>query len=147
MATCRTFLIITKDGQRIALGAISSKQAEHFLYVMRPDLQVAMIEEIKPLPEPDEEWLFLSIATALLAISALGDSLWFGGICCLAILLFTYATMIGTMVPLDWLLFPGTCTLKPLLACFIDYGQSTVICYWPCSDCEHLHSAWVRAGC
>jgi len=55
MATCRTFLITTKDGQRIALGAISSKQAEHFLYVMRPDLQVAMIEEIKPLPEPDEE--------------------------------------------------------------------------------------------
>lgn len=54
MATCRTFCITTKDGQRIALGAISPKQAEHFLFLMRPDLQVAMIEEIKPLPEPED---------------------------------------------------------------------------------------------
>ena len=54
MASCRTFLIVTKDGQRIALGAMSPKQAEHFLFVMRPDLKVALIEEIKPLPEPDD---------------------------------------------------------------------------------------------
>lgn len=55
MTTCRTFLIVTKDGQRIALGAMSAKQAEHFLYVMRPDLEVAMVQEIKPLPDPEDE--------------------------------------------------------------------------------------------
>lgn len=55
MASCRTFLIVTKDGQRIALGAMSPKQAEHFLHVMRPDLKVAMVQEIKPLPEPEDE--------------------------------------------------------------------------------------------
>lgn len=54
-AVCRTFLITTKDGQRIALGAMSSKQAEHFLFIMRPDLQAALVEEIKPLPEPDDQ--------------------------------------------------------------------------------------------
>lgn len=55
MTICRTFLITTSDGQRIALGAVSPKQAEHFLHVMRPDLKVALIEEIKPLPEPTDE--------------------------------------------------------------------------------------------
>lgn len=54
MNTCRTFLIVTADNQRIALGAISPKQAEHFLAVLRPDLKVALVEEIKPLPEPED---------------------------------------------------------------------------------------------
>ena len=49
MNVCRTFLITTADGQRIALGAISPKQAEHFLAVLRPDLKVALV----PLPEPE----------------------------------------------------------------------------------------------
>jgi len=53
MNVCRTFLITTADGQRIALGAISPKQAERFLAVIRPDLKVALVEEIKPLPEPE----------------------------------------------------------------------------------------------
>ena len=53
MNVCRTFLITTADGQRIALGAISPKQAEHFLAVIRPGLKVALVEEIKPLPEPE----------------------------------------------------------------------------------------------
>ena len=53
MNVCRTFLITTADGQRIALGAVSPKQAEHFLAVIRPDLKVALVEEIMPLPEPD----------------------------------------------------------------------------------------------
>ena len=53
MNVCRTFLITTADGQRIALGAISPKQAEHFLAVLRPDLKVALVEEIMPLPESD----------------------------------------------------------------------------------------------
>lgn len=48
---CRTYLITTSEGKKIALGAISAKQAEHFLLVMRPDLKVALIEEISPLPE------------------------------------------------------------------------------------------------
>jgi len=52
MKICRTFLITTQDGQRIALGAMSPKQAEHFLSLMCPDLQTALIEEIQPLPEP-----------------------------------------------------------------------------------------------
>ena len=53
-SVCRTYCITTSDGKKIALGAISAKQAEHFFLVMRPDLKVAMIEEIPPLPEPDE---------------------------------------------------------------------------------------------
>jgi hypothetical protein len=54
MNVCRTFCITTADGQRIALGAISAKQAEHFLAVIRPDLKVALVEEIKPLPESEQ---------------------------------------------------------------------------------------------
>lgn len=146
MVVCRTFRITTKDGQRIALGAISAKQAEHFLYVMRPDLQVAMIEEIKPLPE-DEPWNCLFIAIAPLVIFAWGSFPSLGATHCLVILLFTYATMTGTTVLLGWLLFLGTNAPEPLLACFIDHGQSTVICYWPSANSKHLHSAWTRAGC
>jgi hypothetical protein len=48
---CRTYLITTSEGKKIALGAISAKQAEHFLLAMRPDVKVAMIEEIPPLPD------------------------------------------------------------------------------------------------
>lgn len=51
---CRTFLITTADGQRIALGAISTKQAERIMFALRPDLKVALIEEIPELPEPTE---------------------------------------------------------------------------------------------
>jgi hypothetical protein len=50
-ATCRTYLITTYEGKKIALGAISAKQAEHFMLAMRPDVRIAMIEEIPPLPE------------------------------------------------------------------------------------------------
>lgn len=50
-ATCRTFLITTYEGKKIALGAISAKQAEHFMLAMRPDIKIAMIEEIPPVPE------------------------------------------------------------------------------------------------
>lgn len=52
MTPCRTFRITLSDGKIIALGAISPKQAEHFLATIRPDAKVALIEEIKPLPEP-----------------------------------------------------------------------------------------------
>lgn len=50
-AMCRTYLITTSEGKKIALGAISAKQAEHFMLVMRPDIKIAMVEEIPPLPE------------------------------------------------------------------------------------------------
>lgn len=50
-ATCRTYLITTAEGKKIALGAISAKQAEHFMLAMRPDIKIAMVEEIPPLPE------------------------------------------------------------------------------------------------
>ena len=50
-ATCSTYLITTYEGKKIALGAISAKQAEHFMLAMRPDVRIAMIEEIPPLPE------------------------------------------------------------------------------------------------
>jgi hypothetical protein len=50
-ASCRTYLITTYEGKKIALGAISSKLAEHFMLAMRPDVRIAMIEEIPPLPE------------------------------------------------------------------------------------------------
>ena len=50
-STCRTYLITTTEGKKIALGAISAKQAEHFILVMCPNTKVALIEEIKPLPE------------------------------------------------------------------------------------------------
>lgn len=50
-AMCRTYLITTYEGKKIALGAISAKQAEHFMLAMRPDVRIAMIEEIPPLPE------------------------------------------------------------------------------------------------
>lgn len=50
-ASCRTYLITTYEGKKIALGAISAKQAEHFMLAMRPDVRIAMIEEIPPLPE------------------------------------------------------------------------------------------------
>jgi hypothetical protein len=49
--TCRTYLITTSEGRKIALGAISAKQAEHFMLAMRPDIKIAMVEEIPPLPE------------------------------------------------------------------------------------------------
>ena len=49
-STCRTFLLTTYEGRKIAL-AISAKQAEHFMLAMRPDVRIAMIEEIPPLPE------------------------------------------------------------------------------------------------
>jgi hypothetical protein len=51
MTPCRTFKITTSEGKTIALGAISPKQAEHFMLAMRPDIKIAMIEEIKPLPD------------------------------------------------------------------------------------------------
>lgn len=50
-AICRTYLITTYEGKKIALGAISAKQAEHFMLAMRPDIKIAMIKEIPPLPE------------------------------------------------------------------------------------------------
>jgi hypothetical protein len=50
-STCRTYLITTSEGKKIALGAISAKQAEHFMLAMRPDIKIALIEEIPPLPE------------------------------------------------------------------------------------------------
>ena len=53
-AICRTYLITTYEGKKIALGAISAKQAEHFMLAMRPDVKIAMIEEIPPLPEDHE---------------------------------------------------------------------------------------------
>lgn len=52
---CRTFLITTADGQRIALGAISPRQAEHIMITLRPDLKVALIEELPELPEQTED--------------------------------------------------------------------------------------------
>lgn len=52
MIPCRTFRITTADGKQIALGATSPKQAEHFLLTIRPDIKVALVEEIKPFPEP-----------------------------------------------------------------------------------------------
>ncbi len=48
---CRTYLITTVEGKKIALGAISAKQAERFILIMCPSTKVALIEEIKPLPE------------------------------------------------------------------------------------------------
>jgi hypothetical protein len=57
MTPCRTFKITTSEGKTIALGAMSPKQAEHFMLAMRPDIKIAMIEEIKPLPEPSaDQW-------------------------------------------------------------------------------------------
>jgi hypothetical protein len=50
-SSCRTYLITTYEGKKIALGAISAKQAEHFMLAMRPDVRIAMIEEIPPLSE------------------------------------------------------------------------------------------------
>ena len=54
MAACRTYLITTSEGKKIALGAISAKQAEHFMLVIRPDIKIALIEEIPQLPEEPE---------------------------------------------------------------------------------------------
>lgn len=56
---CRTFRITTSEGKTIALGAISAKQAEHFLAVIRPDWKVALIEEIPELPEQKPWFYFL----------------------------------------------------------------------------------------
>jgi hypothetical protein len=57
MTPCRTWKITTSEGKTIALGAISAKQAEHFILAIRPDIKIALIEEIKPLPEtPPEPW-------------------------------------------------------------------------------------------
>jgi len=57
MTPCRTWKITTSEGKTIALGAISAKQAEHFMLAIRPDIKIALIEEIKPLPEePIEPW-------------------------------------------------------------------------------------------
>ena len=50
-SSCRTFLITTYEGKKIALGAISAKEAEYCMLAMRPDVRIAMIEEIPPLPE------------------------------------------------------------------------------------------------
>jgi len=55
MTPCRTWKITTSEGRTIALGAISAKQAEHFILAIRPDIKIALIEEIKPLPEPSSE--------------------------------------------------------------------------------------------
>ena len=55
MTLCRTWKITTSEGDTIALGAVSPKQAEHFLLVIRPDIKIALIEEIQPLPEPSPE--------------------------------------------------------------------------------------------
>lgn len=55
-AICRTYCITTSEGQKIALGAMSAKQAEHFMLVIRPDIKIAMIEEIKPLPESPPDY-------------------------------------------------------------------------------------------
>ena len=57
MTPCRTWKITTSEGKTIALGAMSPKQAEHFMLAIRPDIKIALIEEIKPLPEePTEPW-------------------------------------------------------------------------------------------
>jgi len=57
MTPCRTWKITTSEGKTIALGAMSAKQAEHFILAIRPDIKIALIEEIKPLPEePTEPW-------------------------------------------------------------------------------------------
>lgn len=50
-AVCRTYCITTSEGKKIALGAISAKQAEHFILALCPELKIALIEEIPPLPE------------------------------------------------------------------------------------------------
>ena len=50
-SSCRTYLITTYDGKKIALWAISAKEAEYCMLAMRPDVRIAMIEEIPPLPE------------------------------------------------------------------------------------------------
>ena len=55
MTPCRTWKITTYEGKTIALGAISAKQAEHFILAIRPDIKIALIEEIQPLPEPSSE--------------------------------------------------------------------------------------------
>ena len=57
MTPCRTWKITTSEGKTIALGAMSPKQADHFILAIRPDIKIALIEEIKPLPEePIEPW-------------------------------------------------------------------------------------------
>ncbi len=55
MTPCRTYKITTSEGKTIALGATSPKQAEHFMLAMRPDVKIALIEEISPLPEKSSE--------------------------------------------------------------------------------------------
>ena len=54
MDICRTYLITTDKGQKMALGAISAKQAEHFFLAMRPNERVALIEELPQLPQNKE---------------------------------------------------------------------------------------------
>ena len=57
MTPCRTWKITTSEGKTIALGAMSAKQAEHFILAIRPDIKIALIQEIEPLPEtPPEPW-------------------------------------------------------------------------------------------
>jgi hypothetical protein len=54
MTPCRTWKITTSEGKTIALGAISAKQAEHFILALRPDIKIALIEEIEPLPDSSQ---------------------------------------------------------------------------------------------
>ena len=54
MDVCRTYQITTSKGDKICLGAVSAKQAEHFFLAMRPKDRVALIEELPQLPRNKE---------------------------------------------------------------------------------------------
>ncbi len=54
----------------MAFDREAAKQAEHFILAMRPDVKIALVEEIPPLPEDPQLCHSLSIALTPLAISA-----------------------------------------------------------------------------
>ena len=54
MNVFRTYQITTSKGDKICLGAVSVKQAEHFFLTMRPNERAALIEELPQLPHNKE---------------------------------------------------------------------------------------------
>lgn len=54
MDVFRTYQITTGKGDKICLGVVPAKQAEHFFLAMRPNERAALIEELPQLPQNKE---------------------------------------------------------------------------------------------
>lgn len=54
MDVFRTYQITTSKGDKICLGAVSAKQAEHFFLAMRPNERAVLIEEFPQLSQNKE---------------------------------------------------------------------------------------------